>query len=146
MDTPPKYTDVQPPVGPVVKRRQRHIIAIDFGTTFTGVAHLHPDTVKGASLQPHEVAQSISLVQSWPDANDAAAQKIPTVLTLDPNGNVEHWGASAIDGKILRYFKLGLQPDAYKNPSTSQTDGFLASFGWNDADASKTPLDLAADY
>lgn len=146
MDSPPRYTEIQTAGGSGIRRRQRHIIAIDFGTTYTGVAHLHPDNVKRPSLQPQEIAQNISLVQKWPDATEAAAQKIPTTLTLDAQGNVGTWGASATDGKVLRYFKLGLQPDAYRNTNGQPTDGFLASFGWNNAVANKSPLDLAADY
>jgi molecular chaperone DnaK (HSP70) len=149
MDSPPGYADAQQ-VEPESSTRKTtpHIIAIDFGTTFTGVAHLHSDTINATSLKASEVAERITLVQRWPDASGAYAEKIPTILSYDSAGVVERWGASvrAEDKIKVRYFKLGLQPDAYAGSPAGLRDGFLTEFGWHNVNLNKSPLDIATDY
>jgi hypothetical protein len=149
MDTPPTYADAQEVSAQQSTRRTPpHIIAIDFGTTFTGVAHLHSDTNNATSLKASEVAERIALVQRWPEASGAYVEKIPTILSYDSAGVVEQWGASvkAEDEVKVRYFKLGLQPDAYGGSPAGLQDGFLTDFGWRNVNLNKSPVDFAADY
>lgn len=150
MDQPPTYADAQEvEAEQSTKSTPPHIIAIDFGTTFTGVAHLHSDTINATSLKASEVAERIALVQRWPDASGAYAEKIPTILSYDSAGAVKQWGASVTaDDKVkVRYFKLGLQPDAYRDTPAGLRDGFLTDFGWRNVSLdNKSPVDFATDY
>jgi molecular chaperone DnaK (HSP70) len=148
MDDPPAYTSSS---GAAADNGDPgHIIAIDFGTTFTGVAHFHSDTLNTPSLRPHEIAERITLVQRWPDATGEYAEKIPTVLSYDNDGNVENWGASVrTEEKMkVRYFKLALQPEAYggQNSAENLRDGLFNNFFWNNPTINKSPVELAADY
>jgi hypothetical protein len=151
MEDPPNYTDVQAQPGESTKTKHGHIIAIDFGTTFTGVAHLHSDTRNIASFKAKDFSERIDVIKRWGQGSGALLEKIPTILSYDSTGQLERWGASVTseDDVKVRYFKLGLQPQAYDLPnmqSGGSLDGFLARFNWQDTKVKKAPVDFAADY
>ncbi len=60
------------------------IIAIDFGTTFSGVAYCFPEQ---RDAKPH-------VVEIWPGARGIKHPKIPTVVEYDRNDSTQfRWGA-----------------------------------------------------
>ncbi|KAI1326628.1 hypothetical protein F5Y16DRAFT_421650 [Xylariaceae sp. FL0255] len=61
------------------------IVAIDFGTTYTGVAWARP--------QKHQVLQSpIQIIRNWPGVSNKNEQKVPTCLIYNDDGSVSSWG------------------------------------------------------
>ncbi|KAL1307037.1 hypothetical protein AAFC00_005660 [Neodothiora populina] len=84
------------------------LVAVDFGTTFTGVAWLYTG-------QP----RSTYLMQQWPHhaGND---EKVPTVIRYHEDGS-HRWGFQ-IDTSDLRHewFKLGLCPEANQTSKLSR--------------------------
>ncbi|KAL1738279.1 hypothetical protein HDZ31DRAFT_70178, partial [Schizophyllum fasciatum] len=88
-------------------------VAIDFGTTFSGVAY-------GSSrIDGGRVRQ----ILHWP-GSDETFRKIPTCLVYDMYGRVVAWGLEAknmspVEGTIrCEWFKLFLEPTALRDPNT----------------------------
>uniref|UniRef100_D8QFI8 Actin-like ATPase domain-containing protein n=1 Tax=Schizophyllum commune (strain H4-8 / FGSC 9210) TaxID=578458 RepID=D8QFI8_SCHCM len=88
-------------------------VAIDFGTTFSGVAY-------GSSrIDGGRVRQ----ILHWP-GSDETFRKIPTCLVYDMYGRVLAWGLEAknmspMEGTIrCEWFKLFLEPSALRDPNT----------------------------
>ncbi|KAK2465542.1 hypothetical protein APHAL10511_002434 [Amanita phalloides] len=88
-------------------------IAIDFGTTFSGVAY------GSARIAGGKVQQ----ILNWPGSFETF-RKIPTCLLYDEHGQVLAWGleaknASPMHGTIrCEWFKLFLEPQALRDEST----------------------------
>jgi molecular chaperone DnaK (HSP70) len=86
------------------------LIAIDFGTTFTGVAFAYS---RGETIQdPKRAVDTITVIKEWPNYNRSHAQKTPTVLSY--HSSPPTWGASVKphhEPKIS-HFKLGLEANA----------------------------------
>ncbi|KAK7757503.1 hypothetical protein SLS62_000518 [Diatrype stigma] len=85
------------------------IIAIDFGTTFSGAAYV-------LTNRPDRVV----LVTDWPNATSRTrrepiyrSRKVPTQLRFPPGGGDPEWGflipADARGDEVLRLIKLGLE-------------------------------------
>ncbi|KAJ7260968.1 actin-like ATPase domain-containing protein [Mycena haematopus] len=110
------------------------VIAIDFGTTFSGVAYGSSRLASGKVQQ----------VLNWPGSSETF-RKIPTCLLYDEQGRVLAWGleaknASAMPGTSrYEWFKLFLDPRALRNESA--LDPRLPSLPPN-----KTAADLITDY
>ncbi|KAJ7223079.1 actin-like ATPase domain-containing protein [Mycena pura] len=108
------------------------VIAIDFGTTFSGVAY-------GSSRIASGVVQQ---VLKWPGSLETF-RKIPTCLLYDEHGRVLAWGleaknASAIPGTVrYEWFKLFLDPHALRD-GNAKFDPRLPSL--------PTPSDLITDF
>lgn len=88
-------------------------VAIDFGTTFSGVAY-------GSSrIDGGRVRQ----ILHWP-GSDETFRKIPTCLVYDTYGRVLAWGLEAknmspMEGTVrCEWFKLFLEPTALRDPNT----------------------------
>lgn len=124
------------------------VIAIDFGTTFTGVAYIHSAHYKDAQLTPGQIAQRIEVVKRWPKADQ---EKIPTKLGYDDAGHVAQWGSGVTGSQktVISCFKLGLQSglDAHYQRNFGGSTGFLTDSNWNSPNLpNKAPVDFAADY
>jgi molecular chaperone DnaK (HSP70) len=134
------------------------VIAIDFGTTYSGVAYAHSGKVKTTSPRERSrIADKIVVVKAWPGSNNR--EKIPTLLCY--NANPPTWGVKVKLGDEPRvaHFKLGLQENigehyGSRNPSEGQAEnpssllgGFLYDHNWRHPKLpDKQPVDYAADY
>ncbi|KAF7631415.1 hypothetical protein AFCA_002447 [Aspergillus flavus] len=80
------------------------IIAIDFGTTYSGIGYIHAAEDRLPGIQ--------NLVTHWPP-RVGTSEKTPTEIVYDDNQNTILWGFQA-QGEIraIKYFKLELDPDA----------------------------------
>ncbi|KAK8123027.1 hsp70 protein [Apiospora sp. TS-2023a] len=116
----------------------RVVIALDFGTTFSGVAYCfnHP----GRKPEPQ-------CINDWPGLEGCSQPKIPTVVSYGESGTYFKWGgqvdAGAISGNVARV-KLLLDPKqqkpVYLPRSSRKTDlKELTKVG-------KQPVDVAADF
>jgi molecular chaperone DnaK (HSP70) len=151
MEFPPSYPSLeqtaaaQPSPGPSSSSSgltSGHVIAIDFGTTYTGVAHI--EVRKTISLKPDDIADLLPtrVVRRWRrGTSNRFDDQVPTVLSYDANRVPQHWGYSvtADDALQARYFKLGLQPGAYEDEQTDIAQ--LTESGW-----CKSPKELATEY
>ncbi|KAK3349838.1 hypothetical protein B0T25DRAFT_250121 [Lasiosphaeria hispida] len=94
------------------------VVAIDLGTTFTGVAWMTPRT-------------PIQVINDWPGSGDRGERKVPTTLVYHTHGVLSSWGFMCDDddgdgtpGKIRReFFKIFMEPEtlasAHQNGITS---------------------------
>ncbi|KAH7139869.1 Hsp70 family protein-like protein [Dactylonectria estremocensis] len=65
--------------------QEKVIIALDFGTTFSGIAFCFAD----------QAEPSVTSIQNWPGAEGRSAPKVPTLINYDPSDkNTFTWGAS----------------------------------------------------
>ena len=124
------------------------VIAIDFGTTFTGVAYIHAAHYKDTELTPKQIAQRIEVVKRWPKADQ---QKIPTKLAYDDTGQAVQWGSGVTGTQktTISCFKLGLQSglEAHYKRNFGGSTGFLTDSNWKSPNLpNKAPVDFAADY
>ncbi|KAJ7147329.1 actin-like ATPase domain-containing protein [Mycena filopes] len=110
------------------------VVAIDFGTTFSGVAYGSSRIASGKVQQ----------ILNWPGSSETF-RKIPTCLLYDELGRVLAWGleaknASAIPGTSrYEWFKLFLEPRALREESI--LDPRLPSLP-----PGKTPTDLITEF
>jgi molecular chaperone DnaK (HSP70) len=172
-DPPPKYTPratrtaqavqpsqpaVVPTPPPAFESRSDLIIAIDFGTTFTGVAYAHAAGVHNATTSPADMvkaADKVYVIKSWPCQGNQFQEKTPSLLsyTSDPPG----WGANVKirDERRIAHFKLGLQENigrhylnrSMPSTSTSVLGGYLSDHNWKHPNLpNKTALDYTGDY
>lgn len=158
MDTPPQYsapTSSQPSTArsdvDVSSRPELDIVvAIDFGTTFTGVAFIHSSSFKNQSFSAQEIADRIKVLKQWRSGTQGNMDKVPTALSYDMDGELEGWGpaVSSTDDIKIQYFKLGLQENVDRRYlSGSVIGGFLSNSDWRHPSLpDKTPLDYSADY
>ena len=124
------------------------VIAIDFGTTFTGVAYIHAAHYKDTDLTPHQIAQRIEVIKRWPRADQ---EKIPTKLAYDDAGQAVQWGSGVTGTQKtnISCFKLGLQSglDAHYKRNFGGSTGFLTDSNWKSPNLpNKEPVDFVADY
>lgn len=120
------------------------VIAIDFGTTFTGVAYLHHGPEHG--VDPHQNAQRIRVVRTWPNTAGRFTEKTPSKISYhtDPPA----WGRQVrpADQPQASFFKLGLEVRTqhhYQSPD-AQATGLLR--GRRQQIGNKQPIDIVADY
>ncbi|KAJ6476249.1 actin-like ATPase domain-containing protein [Mycena sanguinolenta] len=110
------------------------VIAIDFGTTFSGVAYGSSRLASGKVQQ----------ILNWPGSSETF-RKIPTCLMYDEQGRVLAWGLEAKNTSAMHgtsryeWFKLFLDPRALRDESA--LDPRLPSLPSN-----KAPADLITDY
>ena len=135
------------------------VVAIDFGTTFTGVAYAHSTAELSniTPLNPEQIRDKITVVKSWPNVQNYYSEKTPTSLAYQ-DGTVIAWGGRVKPSHDIKIsnFKLGLQQGIRNHylPTTNSTstgpsslEGFLTDSNWRHASLpSKTPVDFAADY
>ena len=56
------------------------VIAIDFGTTFSGVAYAH-SAAMGTATYSNQMVESVKVVKAWPGPTIDYREKTPTVLS-----------------------------------------------------------------
>jgi molecular chaperone DnaK (HSP70) len=148
------------------------IIAIDFGTTFTGVAYYlappPPPPGAGSPLDAQQIVENITIVTNWPSAGPERSgfkEKTPTVIAY--NSEPPRWGRQVRprDDQQEAYFKLYLEPTApghYERGTSHQQGSGLrnrlqllpASSGLRNRHLQlmpatrqvRDPVDIAADY
>jgi len=123
----------------------KFIVAIDFGTTFTGVAYAYfagSTTLAGDPANGKTLAQSIRVFTRWPNASTKGAQeKTPTIMSYDPL----RWGDKVQSHHKLRVsrFKLGLDPQTVQEVfgiySGDLVKGLVPALN-------KSAADVTADY
>jgi len=106
-----------------------YFIAIDFGTTHTGVA-LAPSVYQGQRFE--SCANVIELMKNWPSFLFSHADKTPSLLEYNEKKGLVAWGGRVKPAEALSvsYFKSGLQEtrDAdhvLGGPGPSAVGGFL---------------------
>lgn len=109
----------------------RLIIALDFGTTFSGYVRNHAARGRLCWLTPGSVAYAFSTdpekvysITSWPGGDSRVLAKTPTTIKYDSrSGDTFKWGYEldqTLDDKITR-FKLLLDPEE-RGPYNLQID------------------------
>lgn len=129
------------------------IIAIDFGTTYSGVAYTHSalDVFKNRPfMDPKEIVNKIHIVRSWPKKGNAIySDKIQSALAYE-NGQLIAWGGAVTNQRIkITGFKLGLEEKlkrVYKS-APSALSGFLTDSQWMHPELPhKDAVRFVADY
>ncbi len=109
---------------------EKLIIAIDFGTTYSGIAFCFPNRRQ----------TKVTTVLDWPDTGGASQPKIPTAIKYVPGSEDFKWGASVGTGEGIVGVKLLLDP-SQERPLYLRT--------WNAKrdikNLPKQPVDIAAD-
>jgi hypothetical protein len=157
MESPPDYSDSHSiyalsEEGASTNTEPDFIVAIDFGTTFTGIAYIHSAPLIKQSLTLQEIAGRIKIVQRWNGITQGSTDKVPTMLSYDSNGELQDWGPEVLDTEdiTIKYFKLGLQDDVdrgYLSGNGSAIGGFLSKSDWTHNKLSnKSSLDFASEY
>ncbi|KAK6518323.1 hypothetical protein TWF506_005483 [Arthrobotrys conoides] len=127
--------------------REKLMVAIDFGTTYSGIAFCHSN---------QKELNDIEVVTSW--SNNGVAPKVPTEIRYVP-GRDPRWGAEASvacerrqtanSAVIYNRFKLLLD---VRGGSGLYRDGSSSSSYINETDdkirlpAGKSPINIATDY
>jgi molecular chaperone DnaK (HSP70) len=136
--------------------KSKLVVAIDFGTTFTGVAYAHSTTnllTAGSTLTPEQIRDKITVVRNWPNVQSTYAEKVPSIVAYE-NSRLIAWGARVkpTHSTQVSHFKLGLQDGARDHYGNSETDesslgGFLLDPNWkHPLLPDLRPLDYATDY
>jgi molecular chaperone DnaK (HSP70) len=103
------------PTSNVAEPEPRLIIAIDFGTEFTGVAYYHADP-RGALRDARQlVKEKIRVVHDWPGRSSGShvfPEKTPSIIAYNTDAPI--WGLQVTenDQPFASYFKLDLEPAA----------------------------------
>jgi molecular chaperone DnaK (HSP70) len=129
------------------------IIAIDFGTTYSGVAY-YLNAVPATSMA--KVLEKTCIVKPWPPANPNYLEKTPTVLAYNDTEPPECiWGGAVKPShrRQIAHFKLGLV-EAESLAMCYGEDGLSGRFGFNLQSSfgrlcdlpNMRPVDFTADY
>ena len=126
---------------------QKFVIAIDFGTTYSGVAFIHDNGNLGDDVEI--ITEKIKVIKSWP--NNGLHEKTKTVLFY--KNNKPNWGGlvNPHDEPQITRFKLGLEESVSQHYQASSSvrqarrSRFLI-FKKPPQQKNKDPVDFAADY
>src|SRR5271170_4196930 len=122
------------------------VIAIDFGTTYTGVAYSHsttPTTTSAAGpLSGDEVAEKVFVIRTWPEHNQQYTEKTPTIISYCTNPPTWGGGVKSRHDQKFSKFKLALEPTTKRHYGSR--DGELGF--WPADSGTKEPVDVSADY
>jgi molecular chaperone DnaK (HSP70) len=123
------------------------VVAVDFGTTFTGVAYYHA----GAAFENidendvRRIAEKVNVINTWPH-NPASqyAEKTPTVLSY--NTDPPTWGGyvRTQHRPQISGFKLGLEPNIFQHYNRLPKN--LNGLGTVPQLPGKLPVDFTTDY
>src|SRR5947207_6913108 len=109
----------------------RLVVAIDFGTTFTGVAFYHSPNPFGAAVEERDVqriAQQIEMIDNWPQTGHLHySGKTPSVISYHNPDGTHTWGGRVrpIHHPQVSRFKLGLEPAVVAQYGyTARPDGY----------------------
>ena len=122
----------------------KFIVAIDFGTTFTGVAWGHFDgstSVDGHSSNTKWLAERVFIYKKWPGSSNAYAEKTPTVISYASKQPT--WGGKVRSHHKLQvsWFKLGLDPENVRDVFGLE-DGVVGLV----PELHRSALDVTADF
>lgn len=123
------------------------VVAIDFGTTYTGVAFAQSENLKSEDVMT--LVNNVGVITNWPGQVGSYTEKTPTVIAYNKNPPV--WGGSVhpYNKPQVSYFKLGLQPpppNYYRLIGGQSSLPFLEP-NWRHPDLpNKSAKDYAADY
>jgi molecular chaperone DnaK (HSP70) len=138
------------PNTPPVQSIAQLIVAIDFGTTFTGVAYAHagPAMEVADPREANRIAENnVFVIKTWPATNREYAEKTPTIIAY--NTNPPTWG-----GKVkvttpepkVTHFKLGLEPSVPQYLGLQAPPSGGSPFGKCPQLPQKSAVDFATDY
>jgi molecular chaperone DnaK (HSP70) len=126
--------------------RSEVVIAIDFGTTFSGVAYYYSDgsITSRDEREARRIAESVNVIRTWPNITSQFMEKTPTVISY--HSDPPTWGASVRphDEPKVSHFKLGLEPRVTQHYQLDLTESFGA--GTHPGIPGKGPLDFTTDY
>jgi molecular chaperone DnaK (HSP70) len=138
---------LRPPPPTRLQSISKLVIAIDFGTTYTGVAYAYFDGSASLTSQPSNVkslADNIRVLRKWPNASAKGYQeKTPTVISYGTEP--PRWGEKVQSQHSLKVsrFKLGLEPtkvrEVYGIEAGELVIGLVPALN-------KRPVDVTADY
>ena len=140
-------TNLTDPLAPAgFQTASKLIIAIDFGTTFTGVAYIHSGPQQGSDAT--EIAQRIIIIRNWPSPSNHTSDKTPSIIAY--NTDPPTWGEKVEpnDAPQFAYFKLGLEENSrqvYRVADSNPPSGLFSRFRRHRYQ-DKEPVDFAADY
>jgi molecular chaperone DnaK (HSP70) len=122
------------------------VVAIDFGTTYTGVAFAY-DLPHAPHLErrltPEQLRDKVTVLKSWPGVAGSYSDKVPSILAYDSNGQVTAWGGNVNSSHLMSvaHFKLGLEKGVggyysiNTDPDTqSPLEKILANESWKHPD------------
>lgn len=122
--------------------QSRLIMAVDFGTTFTGVAFYYAE--RDLRDDPHRIAQRINVIRTWPNPVRSYMEKTPTVISYGSNPHTWGGGVRPTDENVKRMFKLGLEPrvaEHYRGSTQPQNRSLFRR-----RQRPPEPVDIATDY
>jgi molecular chaperone DnaK (HSP70) len=126
------------------------IIAIDFGTTFTGVAYFYSGATSSIPKDERDalqIAEKVSVVKTWPNANSQYMEKIPTIISY--HSTPPTWGGSVKPQHDLQvaHFKLGLEPSVSRHYAIDAEDEEGVMYYGTHLDLpEKRAVDFTTDY
>ncbi|KAM7212824.1 hypothetical protein V8F06_011812 [Rhypophila decipiens] len=96
-----------PTPGAVPLAETRMIIALDYGTTFTGIAYLSIGS-RQKEADPESLAEDIRVLQGWPTHE---SEKVPSEISYSPSPKgCRQWGYDIDDhSRVLKWTKLELE-------------------------------------
>ncbi|KAI0444149.1 hypothetical protein F4803DRAFT_512206 [Xylaria telfairii] len=101
------------------------IVAIDFGTSYTGVAWARP--------QRRDALQSpIQILNNWPGVSNKNEQKVPTCLVYNEDGSLSSWGFLCEDDDDpakgrYEFFKIYLDQETFEEARLKGTNNLPES-------------------
>jgi molecular chaperone DnaK (HSP70) len=129
----------------------RLVIAIDFGTTYSGVAYAH-SSLDLSNLTPEQIRDKIVAVRKWPYANQFYSEKTPTLLAYE-DGRPTAWGGKVKPSHStqISHFKLGLHiphsASAPKSTGNALSGGFANDPKWRHPSMpDKNAVNYVSDY
>ncbi|KAH6669961.1 Hsp70 family protein-like protein [Halenospora varia] len=109
------------------------IVALDFGTTFSGIAYAFANGEK----KPEVVS-----IMEWPGSQGLRQPKTPTHICYDPNDKSSYtWGQQKHAGHVIQGVKLLLEPN-----DSSRPEYFTKSKIGELNELPKSPTAIAADF
>lgn len=101
------------------------IIAVDYGTTFTGVAFL---SVRNKELEKDldTLADDIRIIQQWP--KNTTANKVPSDISYSPSlvRGCQQWGYDIDDhSRVIQWNKLALEETTDRRSELEKFAGLL---------------------
>lgn len=107
-----RATAVKPAGQARLPKKSDLVVAIDFGTTYTGVAFGYDLPNAGSYLTPEQLRDKVTVLKSWPGVAGSYSDKVPSILAYDStNGEVVAWGGTVNSAHRISVtlFKLGLE-------------------------------------
>ena len=138
----------------LLPKQKAIIIAIDFGTTFSGVAYSTEALAVSDKSVPltelRELIRRVDVLRVWPEIDQSYQEKTATRLAYQ-DGKVLAWGGKVNDLRhktIVEYFKLGLQENpAQLKTESLQLHAFACDTNWKHSELpDKTAEDYTADF